>query len=103
MEKVEVLERRLDKLLNVFDYIRKSLIIENPKRRYLVRTKTLGGRPEWVEEIIQYFNEISVELKNIKKTLDTRLFIDNSNSPSNILATNIKVTLEAELQYETPL
>jgi hypothetical protein len=45
-EKVEALERRLDKLSNVFDYIRKSLTTKNPKRRYLVRTKTLGGRPE---------------------------------------------------------
>jgi hypothetical protein len=52
MEKVETLERRLDKLLNVFDYIRKSLTTENPKLRYLVRTKTLSGRPEWIEEIV---------------------------------------------------
>lgn len=34
--------------------------------------------------------------------LDIRLFIDYSNSLSDILATNTKATLEAELQYKAP-
>ena len=92
-EKVEALKRRLNKLSNVFDYIRKSLTTKKPKQRYLSRTKTLGGRPEQVEEIVQYFNEILVELKNVKETLNIYLFTNSSNS------TNTKATLEAELQY----
>jgi hypothetical protein len=99
-EKVEALERRLDKLSNVFDHIQKSLSTENPKRRHSVRTKTLGGRPEWVEEIVQHFNEISSELKSVKKTLDTRSFTDSSSSPSDGSAMNAEVAPQAELQHE---
>ncbi|KAH8650307.1 JmjC domain, hydroxylase-domain-containing protein [Tricladium varicosporioides] len=89
-EKVEALERRLDKLSNVFDYIRKSLTTESPKRHHSVRTKALGGRPEWVEEIVQHFNEISAELKSVKETLDTRSMA------------NSEAAREAQLQHEAP-
>jgi hypothetical protein len=101
-EKVEALERRLDKLSNVFDHIRKSLTSVYPARRHSVRTKTLGGRPEWVEEIVQHFNEISAELKSVKKTLSTRSFTDNGNSLSDASATNAEVAQEAEVQHEAP-
>lgn len=101
-EKVEALERRLDKLSNVFDHIRKSLASKHPKRRHSVRTKTLSGRPEWVEEIVQHFNEISAELKSVKKTLDTRSSTDTGTSQSDASATNAEAAPEAELQYEAP-
>ena len=101
-EKVEALEKRLDKLSNVFDHIRKSLTIENPKRSHSIRTKTLGGRPKWVEEIVQHFSEMSAELKSVKETLDKRSFTDIGNSPSDASATNAEAAPEAELQHEAP-
>ncbi|KAH7418748.1 hypothetical protein BKA64DRAFT_655115 [Cadophora sp. MPI-SDFR-AT-0126] len=98
-EKVEALERRLDKLSNVFDQI---LTTKLPKRRHSVRTKASSGRPEWVKEIVRHFDEISAELKSVKKTLDTRSSADTGTSQSEALATNAEAAPEAELQYEAP-
>jgi hypothetical protein len=95
-EKVEALERRLDRLLKVFDRLRKDLPTENPKRRHPLCTKTC------VEEIIQHFNEFSAELKSVKEALNTCSFTDSGNSPCDALATNIEVTLQAELQHKAP-
>ncbi|KAE8440659.1 hypothetical protein EG329_006838 [Mollisiaceae sp. DMI_Dod_QoI] len=94
IEKVEAVERRLDKLSNVFDYIRKSLTI--PKGRHSVCTKTSRGRPEWVKEIVQHFNEISTELKSVKKTLDTCSFANGVDAS----ATNVRAEAEMPSQSE---
>lgn len=99
-KKVEALERQLDTLSNVFDYIQKSLTTE--KRRHSVRIKSLGGRPEWVEEIVRHFNKISAELKSFKETLNTSTFINRGNSPSDASATNTEAVPEAELQHGAP-
>jgi hypothetical protein len=56
-----------------------------------------------VEIIVWHFNKISAELKSVKETLDTRLFIDSGNPPSDASATNAKAALEAKLQYKAPL
>jgi hypothetical protein len=56
-----------------------------------------------VEEIVQYFNDISAELKSVKETLDTRSFTDSGNSPSDVSATNAEAAPEAELQHKAPL
>jgi hypothetical protein len=103
IKKIKFFERQFNILSNIFDYIRKSLITKNPKQYYLIRTKTLNKRPKWVKKIVQYFNKISVKLKNIKKIFDIYLFINNNNLPNDTSATNIKTIPEAELQYKTPL
>jgi hypothetical protein len=55
-----------------------------------------------VKEIVQYFNNILAELKNVKKTLNTRLFTNSGNSLSDISITNAKAAPKAELQYKAP-
>lgn len=86
-EKVETLEKRLNELSDVFDVIRKSLASEHGKQRHSVRVKVRSGRPDWVEEIFKCFNEISAELRSVKKTLGTRTFTD-SHSQSDASAMN---------------
>ena len=96
-EKVEALETRLDKLSNIFDFIRKSLTTEHQSSH----TETPGGRPDWVEEIVQHFNGISAELKSVKESLQTRPFTDGSDSPSDGSVANVGA--EAELQRDALL
>jgi len=97
-EKLEGLERQLVKLSHAFNRIRKSFTNEHPKPRQLVHTKFPGGRPEWVEEIVRQLNEISADIKSVKKTLDVRSNTDKGNSPSD--ASEANHGAEAELQRD---
>ena len=90
-ERVEALEREIEKLSDVFDHIRKSLTTtKHPKGHYPTRPKTEAARPAWVEEIVQHFNEISVELKRLKQTLDDGSFADSGPTPSEVAETNVE-------------
>ncbi|PVH72525.1 hypothetical protein DL98DRAFT_520434 [Cadophora sp. DSE1049] len=102
-EKVEAVERRLDKLSDVFDHIRQSLTTKHSKRRHPVRTKITHGQPEWVQELFKHFNEISADIKNIKKTLDTRSVTDSGNTPIDTPATNAEAELEHEALSQSQL
>ena len=93
-EKVETLERRLDELGDVFDIIRKSLTGEHGKQRHSVRIKALSRQPDWVEGIFKCFDEISAELRSVKKTLGTRTFTDSGQSEAS--ATNAGAAPDCE-------
>ena len=86
-EKVETLEERVVELSNL---IRKSLNGgENSKQRRSLRIEAPSGRTDW-QDIFKLLNEISADLKSVKKTLGTR------HAQSDAFAT------EAELQHGAP-
>jgi hypothetical protein len=102
-EKVEKLEKRLGDLGDVFEAIRKSLTGgKNGKQRRSVRVEASSGRPDWVQDIFKCFNDISAELKSVKKTLGTRISTDSGHAQSDAFATHVRAAPEAELQHGAP-
>lgn len=53
-----------------------------------------------MEEIFTCFNEISAELRSVKKTLGTRTSTESGHSQGDASATNARAALEAELQHD---
>lgn len=102
-DKIAAFQSRLDEVLKVFNSITNSLITSEHPQRQSDGSATSCKRPEWVDEIVLHFHEISTGLKSVKQTLEARVPGSGSHSSGDTAASTIEAVPETALHHEDTL